>query len=171
MAFAKDYVDVAQRLREMRVKYPDLTLQQIDLKFITFGNQDWIVYTAAAYRTPDDPRPGIGTAWEPIPGKTPYTKDSEVMVAETSAWGRALVAIGADTKNGIASANEVEARKTTPLKAAKPTPKEVMASAEAAFAQKDLEALRAAYGVAESIGMDSTGLAAILALGEQLKAD
>ena len=48
-------------------------------------------------------------AFEPIPGKTSYTKDSEVMNAETSAWGRAIVALGFETKK-IASADEVRAR-------------------------------------------------------------
>jgi len=170
MAFAKDYIDVAQRLRDMRAIYPELTLQQIDLKFITFGGSDWVVYTAAAYRTFDDARPGIGTAWEPIPGKTPYTKDSEVMVAETSAWGRALVAIGADTKNGIASANEVAARQAPTVKAPKATPKEVMEAATVALGAKDLEALRRAYTTAEGIGMDQVGLDAIKAMAAQLTA-
>lgn len=161
MAFAKDYVDVAQRLREMRAIYPDLTLQQLDLKFITFGGSDWVVYTAAAYRTFDDPRPGVGTAWEPIPGKTPYTKDSEVMVAETSAWGRALVAIGAETKNGIASANEVMARQVPSVKTPKMSHSEAMDVARDAYHNKDLEALRRAYSTAESIGMDQANLDAI----------
>ena len=105
-----DYIDVAQRLREMREKYPDLSMQQVDMKFMNVGNKDWVVYTAAAYRTPDDPRPGIGTAWEPIPGPTNFTRDSEVQNAETAAWGRALVAIGADTKAGIASVEEITNR-------------------------------------------------------------
>ena len=105
-----DYIDVAQRLREMREKFPDLTMSQVSMEFLTFAGKDWVVYTAAAYRTPDDPRPGVGTAWEPVPGPTPYTKDSEVQNAETAAWGRALVAIGADTKNGIASSEEVSNR-------------------------------------------------------------
>ena len=165
--FAKDYVDVATRLREMRETFPQLTLQQLDLKFITFGGQDWVVYTAAAYRTPEDPRPGIGSAWEPIPGKTPYTRDSELMVAETSAWGRALVAIGAETKNGIASANEVKARQAAP----KPTPAEIMAIAQAAAAKNDLEALRAAYAQADMIQMDEAGLKRILDMAERIKAE
>lgn len=170
MAFAKDYIDVAQRLRDMRAIYPELTLQQVDLKFITFGGSDWVVYTAAAYRTFDDARPGIGTAWEPIPGKTPYTKDSEVMVAETSAWGRALVAIGADTKNGIASANEVAARQAPTVKVPKPTPNALMTLAELAVVAKDLDALRRHYATAESIGMDQAGLDAIKAMAATLTA-
>lgn len=105
-----DYIDVAQRLEEMREKYPELSMQQVSMEFREVNGKMWVVYVAAAYRTPDDPRPGMGTAWEPIPGPTPYTKDSEVQNAETSAWGRALVAIGASTKSGIASAEEVSNR-------------------------------------------------------------
>ena len=71
----------------------------------------FIVYVAGAWRTPDDPRPGIGIAWEPYPGQTPYTAGSELQNAETSAWGRAIIAVGAsDAKRGIASREEVRNR-------------------------------------------------------------
>jgi hypothetical protein len=76
------------------------------------GDDVFIFYTAAAYRTPDDPRPGIGVAWEPYPGRTPYTKASEVMNAETSAQGRAIVAaLASDSKAGVASREEVRNRR------------------------------------------------------------
>src|SRR3990167_9784769 len=78
---------------------------------------------AGASRPPDDPRPGVGHAFEPIPGKTPYTKDSETMNAETSAWGRAIVALGFETKK-IASANEVRARQTSGEPSRTPTASE-----------------------------------------------
>lgn len=106
-----DYNDVASRVEEWRKKHPEGSIQQHDLKFMEFGGQAWIVYTAAAYRTPDDPRPGMGTAWEPVPGKTPFTKDSELQNAETAAWGRALIAVGAaNAKKGIASREEQQYR-------------------------------------------------------------
>src|SRR5690606_7776514 len=77
----------------------------------TIGDRTFIVYTAAAYRHPDDRRPGIGVAWEPFPGLTPYTRNSELMNAETSAWGRAIIAVlAADAKRGIASLEEVRNR-------------------------------------------------------------
>jgi hypothetical protein len=60
-----------------------------------------------AYRTPDDPRPGIGWATEPVPGKSSFTRGSEVSNLETSCWGRAMAALGIATKKGIASAHEV----------------------------------------------------------------
>jgi hypothetical protein len=118
--FAADYVDVAERIRIFRDAYPEGSLRPANPT-----NPFWIedvpnvgprlVYVAAAYRHPDDPAPGIGCAWEPLPGRTPYTRDSELMVAETSAWGRAIVAaLAADTKRGVASADEVRARQGTP---------------------------------------------------------
>ncbi len=108
-----NYVDVAERIEQFRQLYPNGSLRQVDLQFVNIGGKDWVVYTAAAYRTPDDQAPGMGTAWEPIPGRTPYTKDSEVMVAETSAWGRALVAtLAVDAQRGVASYQEVLNRQT-----------------------------------------------------------
>ena len=69
------------------------------------------MYTACAYRTPDDIRPGVGVAWELVPGATSFTRGSEAMNAETAAWGRAIVAVlAADTKRGVASAQEVNNR-------------------------------------------------------------
>lgn len=107
-----DYIDVASRIIEFRTQYPTGSLTQKNLEFIKdIGGKDWVVYTAAAYRTPDDICPGIGTAWEPIPGATNFTRDSEVQNAETAAWGRAMVAaLAVDTKKGIASSEEVRNR-------------------------------------------------------------
>jgi hypothetical protein len=106
-----DYIGVDERLEEFFKKHPEGVVQQHSLEFREFGGKSWIVYTAAAYRTADDPRPGMGTAWEQVPGKTPFTRDSEMQNAETSAWGRALVATGAvSAKKGIASREEVQNR-------------------------------------------------------------
>jgi hypothetical protein len=71
----------------------------------------FIVYYSAAYRTPDDQRPGIGAAWETFPGHTPYTANSELMNAETSAQGRAIVAaLASDSKRGVSSREEIRNR-------------------------------------------------------------
>ena len=67
------------------------------------------MYRAEAYRTSDDPRPGVGYASEPYPGTSNFTRDSEIMNAETSAWGRAIAALGIAVHRGIASAQEVRA--------------------------------------------------------------
>jgi hypothetical protein len=102
------YNTVPERITEFASKHPEGSLTRVgELQFVSYAGATWVIYTAAAYRTPDDPRPGIGTAWERIPGLTPYTKGSEVQNAETSAWGRAIVAaLGADTRKGIASNEE-----------------------------------------------------------------
>jgi hypothetical protein len=124
-----DYIDVPTRIAEFREKYPTGSLQQAALEFREVADRWWVVYTAAAYRTPEDMRPGIGTAWEPVPGKTPYTRDSELQNAETAAWGRAIVAaLAADTKRGIASAEEVRNRR------AEQGPDQVLNAAKAAVA-------------------------------------
>jgi hypothetical protein len=112
-----DYVDVRARIQMFKDKYPTGTLQPANLnepfKVVQIGDKSFIAYTACAYRTPDDPRPGVGVAWEPVPGRTPYTKDSELMNAETSSWGRAIIAVLAvDRLNQIASAEEVRNRQT-----------------------------------------------------------
>jgi len=111
-----DYVDVAARMAEFREKYPKGSLQPNDrakpFEVLTIGSQTFIVYVAAAYRGPDDEKPGVGAAYEEFPGRTPYTKGSELQNAETSAWGRAIVAaLAADTKRGISSAEEVRNRR------------------------------------------------------------
>lgn len=121
MAFAldKDYIDVAHRIVEFRAKYPEGSLQSEIIEVPAAFADKFVAVKAYAYRTPDDPRPGIGLAWEPIPGKTSFTKDSELQNAETAAWGRAIVAVGAaDTKQGIASAEEIRSREEP----AAPTP-------------------------------------------------
>lgn len=109
-----DYIDVATRIVEFKKIWPQGNLAQLNLEFLRdFGGKDWVVYTAAAYRSPEDDNPGIGTAWEPVPGPTRFTKDSEVQNAETAAWGRAMVAaLAVDTKKGVASAEEVRNRQT-----------------------------------------------------------
>jgi hypothetical protein len=129
MAFSErsldDYVDVAQRIADFREQYPHGSLQPADPakpweQAVVNGYDKqgkafaatMIVYVAAAYRTPDDTRPGIGIAWEAFPGRTPYTLGSELMNAETSAWGRAIIAVlASDSKKGVASRQEVKARR------------------------------------------------------------
>ncbi len=106
--FAKDYVDVAARIAEFYTRYPDGSLQMDPPEWVEIDGAKFIMGRAYAYRTPDDGRPGIGTAWEPVPGRTPYTRGSEVQNLETSAWGRAIAALGVATKAGIATAQEVE---------------------------------------------------------------
>jgi hypothetical protein len=106
-----DYKEVSERIQDFRTAHPEGSLQSeiLDSPFDGF-----VVVKGYAYRSPDDDRPGTGLAWEPVPGKTPYTKDSELQNAETSAWGRAIIAVGASDASKVASANEVRNRAETP---------------------------------------------------------
>lgn len=106
-----DYVDVPARIIEFRKKYPEGVLQAEIVPLPDAFAHDFIAVKGYAYRTPDDPKPGTGLAWEAVPGKTPYTRLSELQNAETSAWGRAIIAVGAaDAKKGIASKEDVRNR-------------------------------------------------------------
>jgi hypothetical protein len=115
MAFAQDYVPVAERLIAFREQYPEGCLRPANpdqpFTILEVGGTTFLAYTAAAYRTPQDPTPGIGCAWEPVPGLTNFTRNSELQNAESSAWGRAIIAVGAaDAKRGIATAEDVQWR-------------------------------------------------------------
>lgn len=114
-----DYVDVAARIALLRERHPEASLRPLNperpFEIVEVQGRTFVTYAAACYRTPDDPAPGVGVAWEPFPGPTPYTRDSELQNAETSAWGRAIVAaLAADTRGGVASAEEVRNRSTGP---------------------------------------------------------
>lgn len=103
-----DYIEVNERLAAFYAKYPNGSLQS-EWELKTVGDALFIVVTAYAYRDPYDARPGMGTAWELYPGRTPFTKGSELMVGETSAWGRAIASLGFKVKRSVASAEEVRA--------------------------------------------------------------
>ena len=111
-----DYVTVAQRIAQFRDKHPDGSLRPLNpdkpYEVLQIGDFTMLVVVAAAYRSPEDALPGVGMAAEPFPGRTPYTRGSELMNAETSAWGRAIVAaLRADTSLAIASQEEVRNRR------------------------------------------------------------
>ena len=110
-----DYVDVAERIRLAKEMFPEMRLQPanpaVPYVIEEIAGQTFIVYTAAFYRDATDLLPGIGCAWELIPGATPYTKGSELMVCETSAWGRAIVAATGMATKKIASSEEVRQAK------------------------------------------------------------
>lgn len=105
-----DYIEVPERIAKFKEAYPEGSLTG-SFEFKQVGKDLLIVYTAQAYRHERDKHPGLGTATEPYPGKTQFTRGSEIMNAETSAWGRALVAVGVLASNKIASAHEIRMAK------------------------------------------------------------
>jgi hypothetical protein len=76
--------------------------------FVEVEGKQWVIGRAYAYRTPDDQRPGIGTAWEIVPGTTNFTRGSELQNLETSAWGRAIGALGIGIDASIATLDEIQ---------------------------------------------------------------
>ena len=105
-----DYVDVAERIEQFYERFPEGSLKSgSSPQVVTMGDRVFVMYHAQAYRFPGDECPADGWAWEPVPGPTNFTKDSELMNAETAAWGRAIVAAGFKTKK-IASSEEVRNR-------------------------------------------------------------
>jgi len=88
------YETVAERMTRFYNDFPQGAVRTVSWEAVTLAEQSYVVVSAVAYRTPDDPHPGTGTAWEPVPGRTAFVRFSEVMNAETSAWGRALASLG-----------------------------------------------------------------------------
>jgi hypothetical protein len=106
-----DYVDVPTRLAEALKRWPNLRIQETrPVVIVTVDNQAFVEISCTVWRDDTDPIPTTAWCWEPIPGRTPYTKGSEMMNASTSCLGRALGFLGMGIGKSIASRNEVQAR-------------------------------------------------------------
>jgi hypothetical protein len=108
-----DYVPVNERVEAFYKTFPEGSIQSEIVEL----TESRVTVKAYCYRKPDDPRPGVGHSSLEIPGSTPYTRGSEIENCETSAWGRAIAALGFEVKRGIASSEEV--RNKTPQPAAR----------------------------------------------------
>jgi hypothetical protein len=107
-----NYVDVPTRFAMALERWPELRIIENRPEVITIADKVFISVTMQAWRTPDDPVPAQATCFEPFPGKTSFTRDSEQMNASTSALGRVL---GLMMSFGpkMASAEEVRNRQET----------------------------------------------------------
>ena len=85
-----NYVDVPERFKQALTKWPELRVMENRPEIITIGDKTFISVTMQIWRTPDDPIPAQATCFEPFPGKTSFTRDSEQMNASTSCLGRCL---------------------------------------------------------------------------------
>jgi len=117
----ENYQSVAERIRLFREKYPEGSLTALDpskpFEIVQVDGQAFVSVAAVARRTPDDLAGGMGLAWCPIPGHDEYTRNSEIQNAQTSAWGRAIIAVLAADASKIASREEVrsaESHRTAP---------------------------------------------------------
>lgn len=117
------YITVAERLSRALDKWPELRVTEAPPRIITIGDSTYIEVTTTIWRSPDDPMPTQASCWEPWPGKTPFTRDSEQPNASTSALGRCLGLMGVAVDKALATADEVENRKADdampPVKVAK----------------------------------------------------
>ena len=109
------YVTVNQRLLAALDKYPELRIVEEPHTVETIEDQTFLVCSVWVYTTPDDPRPVRGSVTEPIPGRSPFTKNSELMVGMTSAVGRALGYLGFGIDRAISTSDEVQARQPDAL--------------------------------------------------------
>ena len=119
-----DYIEVNERIMAFYSKYPEGSLQT-EIYTLT---ESLVVMQARAYRNPTDPRPATGWSSLQIPGSTNFTRGSEIENCETSAWGRAIAALGFEVKRGIASRQEVQNHDDPPPR--KSAPKQDVADGE-----------------------------------------
>lgn len=105
-----DYIPVNERVAAFYEAHPEGSLQSEVIEL----NDHRVVMRGYAYRSADDAKPGIGHASQEIPGNTSFTKGSEVENCETSAWGRAIAALGFEVKRGIATAEDVRNKQDSP---------------------------------------------------------
>lgn len=103
------YTTVNQRILTFYDLHPQGVISTHPAKVMDLGAAVFISVIAEVRTTPDAP-PISAEAWEVYPGKTPYTRDSEMMNAATSAIGRALMQLGIGIDKAAASADEVQAR-------------------------------------------------------------
>ena len=106
-----EYVDVKSRLKMALNKYPNLTITELPPRIVDLPDGKTFIEAAVIVgRDADDTKPVQAYCWEPYPGRTPFTKDSEQPNASTSALGRALGYMGFGIDLSLASFNEVRNR-------------------------------------------------------------
>ena len=124
-----EYVDVKTRLKQALKLYPQLRIVEHRPEITQVGDQLFIECSVTVSRDPDDPIPVTAYIFEPYPGKTSFTKNSEQANGATSVLGRALGYMGLGIDKSIASSNEVLGRqqgaeddRNTVVSIARPTP-------------------------------------------------
>lgn len=125
------YVEVKDRVREFYQRHPEgiirtrLTEDGRPFRIVKIqgefsdprsgelvqrtSEETYVCVVAEARRAPGEDW-FTASSMEQFPGRTPYTRNSELENAETSAWGRVLAAMGIGTDKSMASAVEVRNR-------------------------------------------------------------
>lgn len=135
-----DYVEVKDRIKLFYELYGNGRLVT-DRYELTREPDDKpkVIVLARAYRTPEDPYPGVGLSWMYLPGSTSYTKGSELENVETSAWGRAIGSLGILIDRSIASGNEIRAKAEQQTSPPPTTDGGLIGTAEVGKAPSDFE--------------------------------
>ncbi len=113
------YVEVKDRIIAFYAEYPAGSLQSEIIEL----TDTRVTVKALAYRQAQDERPGVGHSYMNIPGATNFTRGSELENTETSAWGRAIAALGFEVKEGIATRTEIlnkQGEEATPQRSSGP---------------------------------------------------
>jgi len=102
------YVTVDRRITEFWDRYPDGRIETGPHDWVDDGKRCGWLCRARIFRPEEESPAATGEAFEPFPGRTPYTRGSELMNGETSAVGRALGIFGIGLGCSVASRDEVE---------------------------------------------------------------
>ena len=104
------YIDCRTRLVAALKDWPDLRVVEETPEIVKIGERHFIQATVTLFRTVDDALPVRAYNFEPFPGKTNFTRDSEQQNSSTSALARALGYMGYGIERSIASFDEVRNR-------------------------------------------------------------
>jgi len=107
MDYLKNYIEVKDRIQMFYEKFPEGTLHFQYKGVLEFNGESYIYGEAFAYPERDKMAYASGWAWERVPARG-FAKGAEMMTLETSAWGRAIAALGIAVTKGIASREEVQ---------------------------------------------------------------
>ena len=107
MDYLKNYIEVKDRIQMFYEKFPEGTLHFQYKGVLEFNGETFIYGEAFAYPERDKMAYASGWAWERVPAKG-FARGAEMMTLETSAWGRAIAALGIAVTKGIASREEVQ---------------------------------------------------------------
>ncbi len=94
MDYLKNYIEVKDRIQMFYDKYPNGVLRFQYRGVLEFNGETFIYGEAFAYPDREQLNHATGWAWERVPAKG-FARGSELMVLETSAWGRAIAAVNA----------------------------------------------------------------------------
>ena len=104
------YIDCRTRLVAALKDWPDLRVVEETPEIVKIGERHFIQATVTLFRTIDVALPVRAYNFEPFPGKTNFTRDSEQQNSATSALARALGYMGYGIERSIASFDEVRNR-------------------------------------------------------------